>query len=227
MPFKAENKYIRRLLNDPRLRVNISLYSALAWNVAYGIFQLWLGFWHRTFWFCSLGAYYVILAVMRFSLLLHTRKYFPGERMREELIKYRACGWIFLIMNTALSLIVFFMVYWNRTFNHHMITSIAMAAYTFTAVTFAIVNAVKYKRYNSPVFSASRAISLASALISMLTLEATMLTTFSDGTMTAFQQKIMLGATGGTISFFIITMAIYMIVSGTRKLRKPPTKTST
>ena len=217
--FKDENKYARKWQDDTRLRVNVSLYGSFFWSIAYALFQLWLGFYHHTFWFYSLGTYYICLAVMRFFLLLHTRKYAPGERMREELLKYRACGAVFLLMNLALTLIVFFMVYWNRTFEHHMITAIAMAAYTFTAFTVAIVNVIKYKKYNSPVFSASKAISLAAALVSMLTLESTMLTTFSDETMTAAEQKWMLGATGGAISVLIIATAIYMIVVGTKKLK--------
>lgn len=217
--FKDENKYARLWQDDTRLRVNISLYGSLAWNALYGIFQLWLGFYHNTFWFCALGAYYICLGVMRFLLLLHTRRYAPGARMREELRKYRACGWVFLVMNLALALIIFFMVYWNRTFRHHMITAIAMAAYTFTAFTVAIVNVVKYRKYHSPVFSASKVISFAAACVSMLTLESTMLTTFGDGTMTAVEQKWMLGATGGAISLFIVIMAVYMIVVSTKELK--------
>ena len=218
--FKDENKYARRWQDDTRLRVNVSLYGSLAWNALYGILQLWLGFYHHTFWFYSLGAYYICLGVMRFFLLLHTRKYAPGQKMQTELVKYRACGCVFLLMNLALALIIFFMVYWNRTFEHHMITAIAMAAYTFTAFTLAIINVVKYRKYNSPVFSASKAISLAAALVSMLTLESTMLTTFGDGTMTAIERKWMLGATGGVVSLLIVATAIYMIVVGTKKLKE-------
>ena len=218
--FKDENKYARRWQDDTRLRVNVSLYGSLAWNALYGILQLWLGFYHHTFWFYSLGAYYICLGVMRFFLVRHTRKYAPGERMQTELKKYRACGIVFLVMNLALALIIFFMVYWNRTFEHHMITAIAMAAYTFTALTTAIINVIKYRKYNSPVYSASKAISLAAALVSMLTLESTMLTTFGDGTMTVTAQKWMLGATGGAISVLIVATAIYMIVIGTKKLKE-------
>ena len=218
--FKNENKYARRWQDDTRLRVNMSLYGSLTWNALYGILQLWLGFYHHTFWFYSLGAYYICLGVMRFFLARHTTRYAPGERMQTELKKYRACGIVFLVMNLALALIIFFMVYWNRTFEHHMITAIAMAAYTFTALTTAIINVIKYRKYNSPVFSASKAISLAAALVSMLTLESTMLTTFGDGTMTATTQKWMLGATGGVISILIVATAIYMIVVGTKKLKE-------
>ena len=218
--FRNENKYVRKWRENVRLRVNVSLYGSLGWNALYGILQLWLGFYHRTFWFYSLGAYYICLAVMRFFLARHTTRYAPGERMQTELKKYRACGIVFLVMNLALALIIFFMVYWNRTFEHHMITAIAMAAYTFTALTTAIINVIKYRKYNSPVYSASKAISLAAALVSMLTLESTMLTTFGDGTMTVMAQKWMLGATGGAISALIVATAIYMIVVGTKKLKQ-------
>ncbi len=217
--FKKNNKYARRWQDDDRLRVKISLYITLIYNLAYAVFQLWLGLYHHTFWYASLAIYYFSLAVMRFFLARHTSKYRPGEQMMLELKKYRICGWVFLVMNLALSLIVFFMVYWNRTFVHHEVTTIAMAAYTFTALTFAIINIVKYKKYNSPVYSASKAISLASAFVSLLTLESTMLTTFSDETMDAFTSKMLLGTSGGVIVLMVLAMAIYMIIQSTKKIR--------
>ncbi len=217
--FKEENKYARRWLEDPRLRVNTSLYGGLLWNTAYALLQLGMGFWHHTFWFYSLAGYYVILAVMRFFLVRYTTKNKPGEKQREELIRYRACGIVFLAMNLSLSVMVFFMVYWNRTFEHHEITTIALAAYTFTAFTKAIISIIKYRKYNSPVYSAAKAISLASACVSMLTLEATMLTTFNDGSIDLIGRRIMLGCTGAAVSIFIVVMAIYMIVQSTKKLK--------
>ena len=217
--FKNNNKYAVRYQEDTHLRVKLSLYGTLIWNIGYATFQLGLGFYHHTFWFYSIGAYYICLAVMRFFLLTHTRKYTPGERRRVEIIKYRACGWIFLVMNLALTLIIFFMLYWNRTFEHHEITTIAMAAYTFTSFTMAIINVVKYRKYDSPVFSATKAISFASACVSMLTLTSTMLNTFSDGTMDAFSEKLMLGGVGFAVSGVVLVMAIGMIVKGSKKLK--------
>ena len=221
---KNENKYVRIWHDDARLRLSITLYGSLIWNAIYGIFQLWLGFYHHTFWFYSLGAYYICLAVMRLFLVKHIRRYAPAEKMVDELKKYRACGVVFLFMNLALALIIFFMIYWNRTFEHHMITAIAMAAYTFTALTAAIVNVIKYRKYNSPVISASKVISFAASLVSMLTLESTMLTAFAEGTMTELERNLMLGATGGVISLLIVSMAIYMITVGTKKLKQLKTE---
>ena len=217
--FKKENRYAQLWLTDAHLRINLTLYGSLLWNTVYAVFQLCLGLWHRTFWYSSFAGYYICLAFMRFFLVLHTRKHKAGERLREELIKYRRCGIVFLMMNLALSLIVFFMVYWNRTFIHHQITTITMAAYTFTTLSFAIVNVVKYRKFESPVYSASKAIGLTAALVSVLTLESTMLTVFGDGTMSLLEKRIMLGCTGGVICLFIVVMAVYMIVQSNKKLK--------
>ncbi len=217
--FKNENTYARLWQDDARLRVNVSLYGSLLFNTAYAVFQMGLGLYHASFWYYSMAGYYISLAIMRFFLVQYTSRHKPGERMQEELIKYRNCGIIFLVMNLALSIMIFFMVYWNRTFRHHEISTIAMAAYTFTSFTLAIVNVVKYRKYNSPVFSASKAINLAAACVSMLTLESTMLTTFNDGTMELSNQRVMLGVSGGVISVFIVAMAICMIVQGSKKIK--------
>ena len=218
--FKEKNKYANMWRSDPRLRVNVSLYGTLIWNTAYAILQLGLGFWHRTFWFWSLAGYYIALAIMRFFLVRHSSRHKAGERMREEYVKYRVCGISFLLMNLALTLIIFFMVYWNRSFNHHEITTITLAVYTFGSLAMAIVNIFRYRKYNSPVYSASKAISLAAACVSMLTLESTMLTTFGKESMSLTERRIMLGASGGVISALIIAMAVYMIVKGTKNIKR-------
>ncbi len=222
--FRDENRYAKIWRENARLRVNVSLYSSLVWNALYGLFQLWLGFYHRTFWFSSLGAYYVLLGVMRFFLVRHTTSFALRENIRDELRKYRACGVILLFMNLAISIIVFFMVYFGRTFQHHMITAIAMALYTFTALALAIVNLLKYRKYKSPVYSAAKITSLAAALISLLTLESTMLTTFGEETMTVRGQQWMLGLTGALIAALVVSAAIYMIVTGTKGLKKIKTE---
>ena len=214
--FKNNNKYARKWQDDTRFRVKMTLFGSLLWNAAYGVFQLGLGIHHNTFWYFSFGIYYLCLAIMRLFLAWHVKKHAPGEKIRLELIKYRTCGWVFLVMTLALALIIFFMLYWNRTFTHDMITTIAMAAYTFMSFTMAIINVVKYKKYNSPVLSASKAISFAAACVSMVTLTSTMLTVFSDGTMNIFTQKLMIGGVGTAVWLIVVAMAIIMIKRGNK-----------
>lgn len=220
---RKENKYIQKWFSDTHLRINVSLYGSLVWNVAFAIFQLGLGFSHNSFWFYSMSAYYIMLAIMRFFLLKHTRMYKANENIRFELKKYTLCGWCLLFINIILAVIIFFIVYWNKTFVHHEITTITLATYTFVTFTFAIINIVKYKKYNSPIYSSAKWISLISACVSMITLETTMLTTFGneDG---VFRQ-IIIGCTGGVVVVFTISIALMIIIKGTIKLKQSKNKT--
>ena len=218
--FKDNNKLIARWEKDERLRINVSLAATFVLNVVFAVFQLVLGVVHNSFWYYSLAAYYVCLACLRLSIFKYTGTRLAGENIRSELIKYCICGYVFLGMNLAITAIIFFMIYFGRTFRHHEITTIAIAAYTFLAIPMAIVNAVKYKKYNSPVYSAARAISLAAAAVSILTLESTMLTTFGGADMDAPTKRLLLGFTGAAVSIYIITMAVYMIITGTKKLKQ-------
>ncbi len=217
---KHENRLLHRLSTDVHWRVTVTLIGAFLWNAAYAALQLGLGIYHASAWYDSMAVYSLSLAVMRVVLWRHTRRHDAGERMRAELIRYRNCGWVFLIMNLALTAMILMLIFEQRVIRHHEITTIAMAAYTFTAFTTAIVNVVRYRRYHSPVYSASKAISLAAACVSMLTLSATMLTTFGDGTTDAAFRTLMLALIGLAVSAFVITMALCMIINGNRQLKQ-------
>lgn len=216
--FKRNNKYLKIWFSDVNLRINVTLYGTLIWNIAFAIFQLALGFYHKSLLYSSMFFYYVLLGVMRFFLVKHTSKFKAHEQKNVQLKKYIVCGWLLLFMNLALAVIVFLMVYLNQTFYHNMITTIALATYTFTTFTFSIVNLIKYKKYNSPVYSAVKTISLIAGVVSILTLEATMLTTFKGEQGPHFNQ-IMLALTGFAVIGFAITMAIIMIVKGNKQLK--------
>ena len=216
---KKENKYIQKWLSDVHLRMNVSLYGALIWNVMFAILQLILGFINHSFWFLSMFFYYVILGVMRFFLLKHTRNYQPKEDMQMETKKSILCGWLLLFMNLTLAVIVVFVILLNDTFQHHMITTIAIAFFTFLTLTFAIINLVRYRKYQSPIYSAAKSISLIAVCVSLLTMETTMLATFGAIESQLFKQ-IILSISGVAVIGFAITMAIIMIVKGYKQLIK-------
>lgn len=216
--FQVENRLFRRLLDDRHLRMNVTLTASLFYNGAYATLQLGLGIYHRSAWYYSLAAYYFLLALMRFVLAQHTLRYRPCERMARERSYARVCGWSFLAMNVALSAMIFLMLYEDRLVEHHPITTIAMATYTFTSMTLAIVNAVRYRKLGSPVVSASKAISLTSSCVSMLTLEGTMLVTFDKNEMSDTTRRLFMILSGLAISVLIITMAVRMIARGDRKI---------
>jgi hypothetical protein len=216
---KNENKYIQKYIIDKHMRLRVTLVLSVIFNFIYAIFQFFIGLYHGSFWFYSMFAYYAILAMIRYFLIRHMLKHDVNEDLKLEYRKYFFSGWMLLFLNLALSVMVFFMVYWNRTFNHHEITTIALAAYTFTSFTVAIISYVKYKKFKSPVYSAAKSISLTSACVSIITLEATMLTSFGSE-LDIVVRKLFLGLTGGAVSVLVVFLAINIIVNGRRQLEK-------
>ena len=215
--FKQENKYIQLYSSDARLRVKLSLYGSVAMNTAYALFQLGLGLKHHSVWFYSMAGYYLLLALMRFMLIRYTKNHAPGQMMKDEWKKYRMCGISLLMMTLMLTVFILYFVLRIREFRHHEITTITMAVYTFSALTLAIVNAVRYRKYESPAYSAAKAVSLVSAIVSVLTLENAMLTVFGQEADGWFHQ-IMLGATGAAVVAAVQGIALYMIINANKKL---------
>lgn len=216
--FRRENRCYLRYATDIRLRMRISLWGSFFYNAAYAAFQLALGLRHHSAWFYAMAEYYCLLALMRLTLGRHVHAFAIGAEKRIEWRKYRLCGAGLLAMNAALTVFIVYFVRNLRATQHHEITVIAMATYTFGALALAIANMARYRRYESPACSAAKALSLASAAVSMLSLENAMLTTFGDGNSPRFQ-RFMLGATGAAVSLFILGMAIYMIVHATRQCK--------
>lgn len=217
--FKSENKYYKRYKEDVNLRINISLYASLVLNISYSVFQLCLGLYHNSFWFYSMAVYYILLSLVRFYLVNYTKQYKPGDKVLLEYKKYNFCGWIMLLMNTAVTVIIFFIIHFDRTFYHHQITTIALAAYTFLTFSLSIYNFVKYRKYNSPVYSAAKTINLICACVSMMTLTTTMLTTFGSNDVLEFK-KVLLGIVGGLVSVFILATSIQIIMYTRKKIKE-------
>lgn len=212
-----EEPHIRRCMDDAGLRTRLTLIPSVAANGGYALLQLGLGILNRSVWYYALSAYYGLLLLMRCTLLLRMGRSGLGQDLRSEYRLFLGCGGVLAAMNAALAVIVSYMVWQNRGFTHHPITTIAMAAYTFYTLTMAVINVVRCRRYNSPVLSASKAVGLAAALVSMLSLETAMLNAFGSGDDRAFRQ-VMLGASGGVVCLAVLAMGLYMMVRAAKEL---------
>ncbi len=208
----------RRFLKDELSRAEMFLYPSLLINLLYVILKVFSGLKYRSSWFISIAAYYVFLALMRFLLLRHANKNSVGKNYPSELKRYRMCGIILLVMTQALIAIVILIVTENRSYVYPGRLIYAMAAYSVYAMTVAIINILKYRKHGSPVISASKAINLVAALVSILSLETAMLTQFGNPGDIAFR-RIMTGLTGGFVCIAVLAMAFYMIIASSKKLK--------
>lgn len=214
-----KNKLIHRYLTDVTFKMHVSLYISLGINLLYAGMKLFCGAYYGSVWFGTLAVYYLMLAVMRFSLLQHVNRNAFGKNLISELKQYRLCGVILALMNIALSGVVILVVRNNEGFSYAGYLIYVMAMYAFYNIITAVLDVVKYKKYNSPVMSAAKAIKLATALVSMLSLETAMLAQFGSGQNPAAFRQIMSGATGGAVCLIVLGMAVYMVARSTKQLK--------
>ncbi len=209
----------KRYFTDYKFRAKISLYSGLAVNITYVILNLISGITSRSFWFISLSFYYLLLSVLRASLLHFVIKKPVGTELVSEYRRYRFCGILLLIMNLALGAIVFLMVYKNKGKGYDEYFIYIIALYTFYSVILAVVNLVKYRKLGSPVLSAVKAVSFTAALVSLLSLETAMIIEFGAKDGEEFR-TLMTSLTGGGICVVVLGMAVFMIIKANRYLKK-------
>lgn len=207
---------VSKYLKEAMFRAEASLYQGFFINILYAGIKLFSGILYSSVWFVTLAVYYILLALMRASLLHYVRK--DGKSKVSEWRRYRLCGIILLFMNVALTGIVVLVVYKNSGFEYPGMLVYAMAMYAFYAAITAVRNVVKFRRYGSPVMSAAKVISLTAALVSMLSLETAMLTQFGAADDPLFRQ-IMTASTGAGISIIVLGMAIFMIVRSTNQMK--------
>jgi hypothetical protein len=199
-------------------RSAVSLHQGFAFNLIYATAKMLLGILYKSVWLISFGLYYLLLAVMRGVLIQYVHKGKEiGVDVRAEFKRYRACGFVLLIMNQALACIVIYIVHENRGFNYPGNLIYLMALYVFYAVITAVVNVRRFRKHGSPILSAAKAVSLTAALVSMLSLETAMLNQF--GTEDESFRKIMTGISGGAVCTFVLIMAIYMVVRSSKYLK--------
>lgn len=210
--------WLHRYMTDDHVRMHVSLYLSLGLNMLYAVMKLIMGACYRSVWFGTLGVYYALLTALRFMLLGHVRRNVPGRALVSELKHFRLCGAVLIPMTIALTGVVILVIDRNEGFQYAGYLIYVAAMYAFYKVISAVVNLVKYRRYNSPVMSATKAVSLAAALVSVFALETAMLSQFGQERDPLFR-RIMTTATGAGICAFILSMAAVMIIHATRRLK--------
>ena len=208
-----------RYATDRVFRAKISLNLSLGINLLYVAINVLSWFLYRSWWFVCLAVYYVILSVMRFLLVRYVHVNPIGTDRHGELKRSLACSYIMLLLNFFLSGAVLMMVYQNRGYEYHGILIYVIALYTFYTATHAIINLVRYRRFESPVMATAKVISMAAALVSMLNLETAMFAEFGAD-MAKADQELMIILTGAGISITVIAMAVYLIVRCTKEMKK-------
>ena len=187
---------------------------SFALNIAFAAYHGVIGLMLHSWWFLTLGVYYVILSVMRFAVLrmLHEQTYGPFIR--------HFTGVMLMVLALCLAGTVILCAVKDRGVRHHEIVMITIALHAFVKVTLGMINLVKAFRQGTSAWLCLRNISLADALVSICSLQRSMLASF--GGMTHKDAALMNVLTG--FGVFIIVFILGLILIGGKKITMAKSK---
>ncbi len=209
----------RRYLESKDFRAEAGLYMGLVINLFYAAFKAITGVIYSSAWLWSMGIYYLFLGGIRFFLM-------RGERTKSSLkssndIKlhefrtYRLCGCL-MILDIAAGGMAVQMIWQNKANEFSRAAVIISAAYTFYMFVLAIYNVVSFRRRSNAILSAAKDLALTGAVMSMFSLQTSMLHVFGTDNERHFR-RVMNTVTGSIVMAIVLAIATYMIINGTRK----------
>lgn len=211
------NKYANTYLTDKDLRMRIAIYRGLLINVVFAAFKIIMGLIYQSAWLYAMAGYNLILSLMRFIVVYRSQKKGLSEKEehRRGLQSYHVCGWLVMLLNIAVSVIMYMVIVEKQTIQYHMIVTIGLAAFTFYCFIRAVVNMVKYRERTNPVYATIKRVDMVKAIVSIFTLQVAMLTSFS-GQGAQIDVDLMNTLTGLAVTIAINTIGA-MMLAGVKK----------
>ena len=186
------------------LKIAKNPYISLVINVTYAVGNCTIGFITHSWWFITVGAYYTVLAIAKFCILLIRQK--TSGDYDTALFARRITGILLVVLSLCIVGVNVMSAVENRGTAFHEIVMITIAAYTFTRITVAIIGMVKAKHTDSPALKTLRNISLADACVSIYTMQRSMLVSFPG--MGATEIRILNIFTGTAVWITVLLLGI-------------------
>ena len=186
-------------------RIYRSAFLSLAINIAFGAYNIAIGFTTRSLWLFTIGTYYAILSVIRYTVL----------RSKNNGVVKNLTGIFLMVMSLPLAGTVVLASIQDRGITFNEIVMITLAAYSFTKITIASINLVKSKRSRSVKIEILRNISFADAFVSIFSLQRSMLVSF--GEMPKSTIRIMNIATGSAVCMIVFLLGVNLLRKTTAK----------
>lgn len=186
----------------------LSTFFGLIINSFYGIANAVLGITTNSWWLITLSAYYLIISIMRFSVIFYKLKNKHGSFENEMFVKVFS-GYMFFALDAVLIAVTYLAVVQSTGTRYHEIMMITIATYTFVKVTLAIKNLYKSKKSNSPLLMTIRSISVADAAVSIFSLQRSMLVSF--GNMDPSTVRLLNTLTGSGVCLAVTALGIDLI----------------
>ena len=166
---KPLQKFYKSYQDDPWLRAATSTKMSAVINLFFVFYQAYNAYQRQSLWFAALSGYYAWLTFMRVNIVTYMQT--MAADGREELRRYRSCGYWLLLLTTVvmiLGIVSNRLGYRPEYTTPMLVFSTLFAIYNVTA---SIINLHKWRKLEDPLISASKALSLSCALVSVYSLQ--------------------------------------------------------
>lgn len=209
--------------NDYSLNTIISSAVSFFLTVLFALYNGFLGIILSSLWHTGIFVFYMLLVVIRGLILAGERKSSQKNDIDRQDIRHKTfivSSIMLLLLNLSLICPIAMMARFEKPVNAKLIPAIAMAAYTTYKVTASSVHIFKQKRikHNDILVSELRIIGFIDALVSILTLQNTLImaeNSDSDADMIALS-----AATSAIVYIVIVIITIHLIASGIKRVKK-------
>lgn len=144
-------------------------------NLAFALYNCVLGIASFSWWFIAVGAYYIVFGIMRMSIIM-----FSAKNRKNEMFIMRFSGIMIFVLSVVLCGIVYMTINQYGAVKYHEIAMITIALYAFIKLSLAIYDFVKSRKNRIPYIKTLRSIAFADSVVSIYSLQRSMLVSF-DG----------------------------------------------
>lgn len=169
-------------------------------NIACSIYHVALGVTTASWWLLTIGGYYLILSIMRLVGVCSKE----NQRFLVMFTGRMLIALSFLLAGTAVLAFVK-----DRGTSFPLVAMLAIATYTFVKITLAIFKWIQARKCSSAQMLTLRNISLANAVVSVFSLQRSMLVSFEG--MSAAEIRIMNMATGSAVCVIVFLLGITLV----------------
>ena len=211
-------QFLSRWRNEYDFRTFVAASCSLATSVVFAFYNGYLGLRHASLWYGTICVYYIVLVLLRGTVIAAAK--IISVREQQECARnrvYLIVSAMLFLLNICLILPVSLMVRQQKPVDLTLVPAIAMAAYTTYRVVIASVNLKRRRRSSDSLVRLLRTIGFIDALVSILTLQNTLIMVTSNGG--ALELLPMTAVTSGAVWAAVLLLSIAAIIKGSRQIK--------
>ncbi|MBQ3864655.1 MAG: hypothetical protein II781_02325 [Clostridia bacterium] len=173
---------IDRWKNEYDFQTFLGAGFSLAVTVIYAIYKVFLGAYHASLWYGSICAYYLALILLRGSIVFSGKRMYvrnSPDEIRNRV--YFTVSFLLMLLNISLVVPISLLAKQLNPVRLTIVPAIAMAAYTTYKMVMASLHLKKQKESSDNLVHLLRTIHFMDALVSILTLQNTLIMVQSGG----------------------------------------------